>query len=77
MAVLTIRMPDADKARLAAMAAERGVSLNKLMEQLSIRAIAEHDVEARFRARSLRGDVARALAVLDGLEDGTPETTGS
>ncbi len=35
MATLTIRLPDAHRDRLAAMAARRGVSLNKLMEELS------------------------------------------
>ena len=41
MATLTIRLPDAHRDRLAAMAARRGVSLNKLMEELSVRALAE------------------------------------
>lgn len=65
MATLTIRMPDANRDRLAAMAAARGVSLNKLMEELSIRAIGEHDTELRFRARAGRGDLEKAVVVLD------------
>ena len=40
MATLTIRLPDAHRDRLAAMAARRGLSLNKLMEELSVRALA-------------------------------------
>ena len=68
MATLTIRMPDADRDRLAAMAAQRGISLNKLMEELSVRAIAEHDTEMRFRLRAARGDPARALEILDRLD---------
>lgn len=68
MATLTIRMPDANRDRLAAMAAQRGISLNKLMEELSVRAITEHDTEMRFRTRAARGDVAAALAVLDRLD---------
>ena len=68
MAVLTIRIPDAHRDRLAAMAAQRGVSLNKLMEELSIRALAEHDTEMRFRLRASRGDPARGLAILETLD---------
>ena len=68
MATLTIRVPDAHRDRLAAMAAQRGVSVNKLMEQLSIRALAEHDTEMRFRLRAARGNVERGLAVLDKLD---------
>ena len=68
MATLTIRLPDVHRDRLAAMAARRGVSLNKLMEELSTRALAEHDTEMRFRMRAARGDAARGLAVLDELD---------
>ena len=46
------------------MAAQRGVSVNKLMEELSIRALAEHDTEMRFRIRAVRGDAARGLEIL-------------
>lgn len=69
MATLTIRMPDANRDRLAAMAADRGISLNKLIEEISTRAISEHDTELRFRARSARGDVDKAIAILDRLDD--------
>ena len=68
MATLTIRLPDAQRDRLAAMAARRGVSLNKLMQELAVRALAEHDTEMRFRARAARGDAARGLELLDELD---------
>jgi predicted transcriptional regulator len=68
MATLTIRVPDATRDRLAAMARARGVSLNKLMEELSTRALAEHDTELRFRLRAARGDPERGLAILDALD---------
>ena len=68
MATLTIRLPDAQRDRLAAMAARRGVSLNKLMQELAVRALAEHDTEMRFRARAARGDAARGIEVLDELD---------
>jgi len=68
MATLTIRIPDAHRDRLAAMAAQRGLSLNKLMEELSVRALAEHDTEMRFRMRAARGKTARGLKLLDELD---------
>ena len=68
MAILTIRLQDADHDRLEAMAAQRGVSLNRLMEELSVRALAEHDTEMRFRMRTARGDKVRGLKLLDELD---------
>ncbi len=68
MATLTIRVPDAHRDRLAAMAAQRGVSVSKLMEELSIRALTEYDTEMRFRLRAARGKVEGGLPVLDKLD---------
>ena len=68
MAILTIRLPDALRDRLGAMAAQRGVSVSKLMEELSVRALTEHDTEIRFRVRAARGNVEPGLAVLDKLD---------
>lgn len=68
MATLTIRLPDAHRDRLAAMAAQRGVSVNKLMEELSVRALTEHDTEMRFRVRAGRGDAIQGLRLLDELD---------
>ena len=68
MATLTIRIPDAHRDRLAAMAARRGLSMNKLIEDISTRALAEHDTEMRFRLRAARGDPALGLKVLDDLD---------
>ncbi len=68
MATLTIRLPDAHRDRLAAMAAQRGQSLNKLMEELSVRALTEHDTEMRFRVRVARGERGRGLQLLDELD---------
>lgn len=76
MATLTIRLPDAQRDRLAAMAARRGVSLNKLMEELSVRALTEHDTELRFRMRAARGDPARGLKLLDQLDHEHAKATG-
>ncbi len=68
MATLTIRIPDAHRDRLAALAAQRNLSVNELMKELSIRALAEHDTEVRFRMRAAKGDPQRSLEVLDQLD---------
>ena len=64
MSTLTIRLPNDQHERLKALAAQRGLSLNKLFEEFSTKALAEFDVEARFRARAMRGDAVQGLAVL-------------
>lgn len=57
------------------MAAQRGISLNKLMEELSIRALAEHDTEMRFRMRAARGNVSKALEILDRVEGNSQQSS--
>ena len=68
IATLTIRIPDAHRDRLGAMGARRGLSMNKLIEEISTRALAEHDTEMRFRLRAACGDPALRLRVLDELD---------
>jgi plasmid stability protein len=68
MSVLTIRLPDDQHERLKALAAHRGVSMNKRVEELATRAVAEFDTEVGFRARAARGDAAAGLALLDKLD---------
>ena len=43
MGTLTIRLPDEQHERLKTLAARRGVSLNKLFEEFSTKAISEFD----------------------------------
>lgn len=50
------------------MAAQRGLSVNKLVEELSVRALVEHDAEMHFRLRASRGDSALGLKLLDKLD---------
>lgn len=68
MSIMTLRLPDGQHERLKGMAKQRGVSLNKLMEELATRALTEFDVEARFHARAAKGNAARGLALLDKLD---------
>jgi predicted transcriptional regulator len=68
MTTLTICLPDDQHERVETLAAQLGLSLNKLFEEFSTKAIAEFDAETRFRVRSVRGDRARGLEILDEVE---------
>jgi predicted DNA-binding ribbon-helix-helix protein len=68
MSTLTIRMPDSKHDRLRNVAKARGVSVNKLIEELATIAITEYDAETRFRAMAARGSRQTGLALLDKLD---------
>jgi plasmid stability protein len=68
MSTLTIRLPDDQHARLRTMAAQRGISLNKLFEEFTTRAVTEFDCESRFRVLAARGDPALGLRILDEMD---------
>jgi plasmid stability protein len=68
MSTMTIRLPDAQHERLKLLARSRGVSVNKFVEEITTRALTEFDVETRFRVRAARGDIAKALALIDRLD---------
>jgi hypothetical protein len=61
-------MPASRHARLRTLAKARGMSLNKLMEELATIALSGHDAEVRFRARATRGSRKAGLALLDRLD---------
>lgn len=68
MGTLTIRVPDDTHERLRRLAEARGVSVNKLIEELSTAALAEFDAETRFRIRAGRGNAHEGLRLLDKLD---------
>lgn len=68
MSTMTIRLPDAQHERLKLLAKSRGVSVNKVVEEITTRALTEFDVETRFRVRAARGDIPKALALIDRLD---------
>jgi predicted transcriptional regulator len=68
MSTLTIRLPDETVQRLKSLAQSRGLSMNKLIEQLSAHALSAWDTENHFRAMAATGDVNKALAVLDRMD---------
>ncbi len=69
MGTLTIRISDDKHERLKALAAHKGVSVNKLIEELSTTALTEFDAETRFRAMAAQGNIEEGLAILDRLDE--------
>ena len=70
MSTLTIRLPDNTADRLKSLAKSRGLSVNKLIEELSAQALASFDAETRFRTFAAQGDPATAIKILDRLDEG-------
>ena len=68
MSTLTIRLPEDTAQRLKALAQSRGLSMNKLVEELSAHALSAWDTENHFRAMAATGNTQRALAILDRLD---------
>jgi predicted transcriptional regulator len=68
MATLTIRLPDEKHARLKELALSRGISVNKLVEELSTIALTEFDAYTRFKAMAALGSVDEGLVLLDKLD---------
>ena len=67
MATMTIRLSDEKHRRLQQMAASQGVSLNRLVDELSSVALAQYDAELRFQALARKGDPAQGLRLVDKL----------
>jgi len=70
MSVLTIRVSECKLQRLKLFAESRGLSVNKLIEELSTVALAQHDAEMRFRLLVSRGSAQSGLKLLDKLDRG-------
>ena len=68
MSVVTVRLPEGKHERLKYLAKARGVSVNKLLEELSTVALAQHDVEVRFQAMASKGSRETGLDLLDKLD---------
>jgi hypothetical protein len=68
MSTLTIRIPEAKHDRLRRLADSRGVSMNKLIDELATVALVQHDAEIRFRALAGKGSASRGLRLLDKLD---------
>jgi len=72
MATLTIRLPDDKHTRLKELAQSRGISVNKLIEELSTIALAEFDAYTRFKLMAAKGEPNEGLRLLDKLDSIIP-----
>ncbi|NEU71373.1 toxin-antitoxin system HicB family antitoxin [Hassallia byssoidea VB512170] len=68
MATLTIRLPDDKHNRLKELAQAKGISVNKLIEELSTIALAEFDANTRFKAMAATGNAEEGLRILAKLD---------
>jgi hypothetical protein len=68
MSTLTIRIPESKHMRLRTVAKAKGISVNRLIDELATVALAEYDSETRFRAMAARGSRKVGLALLDKLD---------
>lgn len=68
MFALTIQLPDDTAERLKSIARSRGMSMNRLVEEMSAQALSAWDTENHFRALAASGDLQDALAILDRLD---------
>ena len=68
MSTLTIRLPGDKHERLRGLARQRGVSINRLMDELSTMALTQHDTEMRFQVLAARGSAKAGLRILTKLE---------
>jgi predicted transcriptional regulator len=68
MSTLTIRIPESKHDRLRSLAKARGMSINRLMDELATSALTQYDTETRFQALAQRGSRKRGLALLDKLD---------
>lgn len=67
MTALTVRLPDDKYRRLKEVAHQRGISVNRLIDEMATLMLAELDAETRFliRAKRGRGNLARGLELLE------------
>lgn len=68
MATLTIRLPDDKHLRLKKLAESQGLSINKLIEELSTIALVEFDTHTRFKLLAAKGKPEEGLKLLDKLD---------
>lgn len=73
MSTLTLRLPEDLAMRLKNVAEARGVSVNKLITEISVQALAAYDTETRFKAMAAQAQIPAALAVLDRLDGYTAQ----
>ncbi len=71
MSVVTLRIPDAKHQRLKALAKNKGISVNHLLDEVTTLILAEFDLKTQFEIRAQRGQgkASRGLELLDKAKD--------
>lgn len=75
MTALTLRLPEDKHRRLKALAQQRGVSINRLLDEAATLLLVEFNAETRFQLRAERGQgrgVERGLALLRQARESEP-----
>jgi predicted DNA-binding protein len=67
MSALTLRLPADKHQRLKALAKRRGMTVSRLVEEMTTQMLAEFDAETRFAVRAARGSgkLKRGLKILE------------
>ncbi|EWY42613.1 CopG family transcriptional regulator [Skermanella stibiiresistens SB22] len=73
MSMLTIHLEDDTAERLTTLAHARGVSLNSLIEEMSLQALAAWNTEQRFHETAATGNIQQALSIHDRLDGRSAE----
>jgi hypothetical protein len=68
MSTVTIRIAENKQARLRNLAKAKGVSINRLFDELTTLALAEFDSETRFQIMAARGSKRTGTALLNKLD---------
>ena len=68
MATLTIRLPDDKHLRLKKLSESKGLSINKLIEELLVIALVEFDTHTRCKLLVTKGNPKEGLKLLDKLD---------
>ena len=68
MGTLTVRLPNDKHERLKSLARQRGIILNRLIDELATTALTAHDTFLRFQIRAARGSAREGLRLLDKLD---------
>ncbi len=67
MTALTLRLPDEKHLRLKQLAKKKGMTINRLLDEMTTLMLAEFDIETRYKARVERGrgKAERGLQLLE------------
>lgn len=68
-----LRISDEKHERLRRLAESRGMSMNRLIDELATVALAQFDAQTRFRALAARGSASREIELLDRADAVEPQ----